>query len=268
MGPLGYATRMRSGESVMRAACSVALVVVAVAFGASPVRSADIKPAVVFDIGGKFDKSFNEGVYNGAEKFKEETGIAVAEFEPTNETQREQALRRFAQRGQDPIVAVGFSQAVALEKVAKEFPNIKFAIIDSVVEAAQRAVGRVQGARGLVPGRHAGGDGVEDRQGRLRRRHGHPADPQASQCGYEQGVKYANPKAEVIAEHDRHDAGRLERSRPRRRARQGPVRPRRRRGLCRRRRHRHRRAAGRQGSRQARRSASIPTRTTCIPARC
>src|SRR3990167_11249411 len=93
-----------------------------------------IKPAVIYSTGGKFDKSFNEGVSAGAERFKKETAIAVAEFEPSNETQFEQALRRFAQRGQDPIIAVGFSQAVALEKVAKEFPNIHFTIIDSVVK--------------------------------------------------------------------------------------------------------------------------------------
>ena len=61
---------------------------------------AAIKPAVVYSTGGKFDKSFNEGVSAGAEQFKKETGIAFAEFEPSNETQFEQALRRFAQRGQ------------------------------------------------------------------------------------------------------------------------------------------------------------------------
>ncbi len=92
-----------------------------------------IKPAVVYANGGKFDKSFNEGVSNGAEKFRSETKIAVADFEPVNETQFEQAQRRFAQRGQDPIIAVGFSQAVALEKVAKEYPKTRFTIIDSVV---------------------------------------------------------------------------------------------------------------------------------------
>ena len=73
------------------------------------------KPAIVYSTGGKFDKSFNEGVSQGAQRFNKETGIAIAEFEPNNETQFEQAHRRFAQRGQDPIVAVGFSQAVALE---------------------------------------------------------------------------------------------------------------------------------------------------------
>ena len=48
------------------------------------VSAADIEPAVVFDMGGKFDKSFNDGVYNGVEKFKDETGIKYREFEVTN----------------------------------------------------------------------------------------------------------------------------------------------------------------------------------------
>ena len=61
---------------------------------ASAATAADISPAVVFDMGGKFDKSFNQGVYDGVERFKKETGIEYREFEVTNETQREQALRR------------------------------------------------------------------------------------------------------------------------------------------------------------------------------
>ena len=59
-------------------------------------------------MGGKFDKSFNEAAYNGAEKFKAETGIDYLEFEITNESQREQAMRRMAQRA-DIVVAVGFA---------------------------------------------------------------------------------------------------------------------------------------------------------------
>jgi basic membrane protein A len=92
------------------------------------------KPAVVFDMGGKFDKSFNEGVFNGVERFKKETGIAYDEFEVTNPSQREQALRNFARRGNDPIIGVGFAQEDAMKKVAAEFPNLRFAIIDSVVD--------------------------------------------------------------------------------------------------------------------------------------
>ena len=112
----------------------VFLAVSAAALFAGSALAADDKPAVLFDIGGKFDKSFNEGIYNGAEKFKTESGIAYGEFEIAQEAQREQALRKFADDGYSPIIAAGFAQAAALEKVAKEYPDLKFAIIDMVVD--------------------------------------------------------------------------------------------------------------------------------------
>jgi basic membrane protein A len=96
--------------------------------------AADINPAIIYDLGGKFDKSFNEAAYNGAEKFKTDTGIEYAEFEITNEAEREQALRRFAEDGHNPIVMAGFLWAPVLEKVAPEFADTSFAIIDAVVE--------------------------------------------------------------------------------------------------------------------------------------
>ncbi len=90
----------------------------------------EFKPAVVYDIGSKFDKSFNEGVWNGVQKFSEETGVKVAEFQIVNETQREQAMRRLVERGATMVIAVGFSQADALDAVAADFPDRQFAIID------------------------------------------------------------------------------------------------------------------------------------------
>jgi basic membrane protein A len=96
--------------------------------------AADIKPAVVYDLGGKNDKSFNESAFMGAEKFKADTGIEYRDFEPQNDSQREQALRKFAEQGFTPIVAIGFSQAQAVEKVATDFPNLQFAIVDMVVD--------------------------------------------------------------------------------------------------------------------------------------
>ncbi|MBK5566552.1 BMP family ABC transporter substrate-binding protein [Ensifer sp. 2YAB10] len=96
--------------------------------------AADIKPAIIYDLGGKFDKSFNEAAFNGAEKFKTETGVEYREFEIANDAQREQALRRFASDGNSPIVMAGFNWAASLEKIAPEYPDIKFAIIDMVVE--------------------------------------------------------------------------------------------------------------------------------------
>ncbi|MBU0584136.1 MAG: BMP family ABC transporter substrate-binding protein [Alphaproteobacteria bacterium] len=99
-----------------------------------PAFAADIKPALLYDLGGKFDKSFNEAAYNGAEKFKSETGVEYVEFEVSNASQREQALRRFAEDGRNPIVMTGFSWAESLDKVATDFPDLQFAIVDMVVD--------------------------------------------------------------------------------------------------------------------------------------
>ncbi len=106
----------------------------AAAFVALPALAADVQPAILYDLGGKFDKSFNEAAYAGAEKFKKDTGIAYRDFEIQNDAQREQALRNFARRGASPIIAIGFTQASSVTAVAKEFPNLKFAIIDMVVD--------------------------------------------------------------------------------------------------------------------------------------
>ena len=73
------------------------------------VQAADFKPAVVYDLGGKFDKSFNEGISNGVKRFSDETGIDVLEFELSNEAQREQALRRMVQRGATIVLGIGFA---------------------------------------------------------------------------------------------------------------------------------------------------------------
>jgi basic membrane protein A and related proteins len=99
-----------------------------------PAFATDIKPAIIYDLGGKFDKSFNEAAFNGAEKFKTDNSIEYRDFEIQNDAQREQALRKFAEDGNNPIVMPGFSWATALEKVAVDFPDTKFVIIDGVVD--------------------------------------------------------------------------------------------------------------------------------------
>jgi basic membrane protein A len=100
----------------------------------SVARAADFSPAIVYDFGGKFDRSFNQSASEGAERFKKDTGINVREFEITNAAQREQAMRQLAKRGATIIVAIGFTQASAVERVAKEFPQVKFTIVDAVVD--------------------------------------------------------------------------------------------------------------------------------------
>lgn len=92
-------------------------------------------PAIIYDLGGKFDKSFNESAYNGAERWAKETGGTYAEVEIQTDAQREQAIRRFAEAGNNPIVMAGFSWSTPLSEVAADYPDTKFAVIDGVVEA-------------------------------------------------------------------------------------------------------------------------------------
>uniref|UniRef100_UPI004047FB63 BMP family lipoprotein n=1 Tax=Yoonia sp. TaxID=2212373 RepID=UPI004047FB63 len=93
------------------------------------------QPAIIFDLGGKFDKSFNESAFTGAQRWADETGGSFDEVELQSDAQREQALRRFAENGNNPIVMAGFAFATALEEVAGDYPDTKFQIIDMVVDA-------------------------------------------------------------------------------------------------------------------------------------
>ena len=92
------------------------------------------EPALIFDLGGKFDKSFNEAAFTGAERWKAETGGTYKELEMQSEAQREQALRRLAETGANPIVMTGFAFGEVLGKIAPDYPDTKFVIIDMVVD--------------------------------------------------------------------------------------------------------------------------------------
>ena len=155
------------------------------------------EPALIFDLGGKFDKSFNESAFNGATRWATENNRSFKEIELQSDAQREQALRRFAESGANPIVMAGFMFATALGEVAKDYPDTKFAIIDMVVDAPN--------VRSVVFNEHEGSYLV----GMLA--------AQASKtgtvgfiggmdiplirkfaCGYVQGVKSVNPDAVVV----------------------------------------------------------------------
>ena len=159
---------------------------------------ADYKPAVIYDMGGKFDKSFNEGVYNGVQKFVAETGIEVMEFEVTNATQRQQAMEKMIQRGATLVLGVGFAQADAIDKVAEANPDVMFAIIDvywldrpnirqytfkehegSYLVGIAAAMATKSGTVGFVGGL----------DGPLIN---------AFQCGYEQGIHATNPEVKLL----------------------------------------------------------------------
>jgi basic membrane protein A len=154
-------------------------------------------PAVTFDVGGKFDRSFNQAAYDGAERFKKETGVQYAEFEVRNAAEREQSIRNLARRGASVVVAVGFNNRSAVETVAREFPNVKFTLIDSVVELpnVQSIVFREHEGSFLV-GMLAAMASKSGKVGFV----GGMDIPLIRKFykGYEEGAKYANPKADVL----------------------------------------------------------------------
>ncbi len=156
------------------------------------------EPAIIYDLGGKFDKSFNESAYTGAQRWADETGESFAEFEIQSDAQREQAIRRFAENGNNPIVMAGFSWATPLSEAAADYPDTTFVIIDGVVEA--------DNVRSIVFSEHEGSylvgmlAAMASETGTvgfvggmdipLIRKFG---------CGYAQGVKAVNEDATVIA---------------------------------------------------------------------
>jgi basic membrane protein A len=101
---------------------------------ATSAAAANPKLAIVYDAGGKFDKSFNQSAFEGAERFKKETGITYLEAQAASDTQAEQMLRNLARKQTDLIAAIGFSQTQAVQKVAKEFPKVRFVLIDAIAK--------------------------------------------------------------------------------------------------------------------------------------
>ena len=155
------------------------------------------EPAIIFDLGGKFDKSFNEAAFNGATKWATETGGTFKELEMQSEAQREQALRSLAESGANPVVMTGFAFGDVLNTVAPDFPDTKFAIIDMVVDQPNvKSVVFTEHEGSYLVGMMAG---LASKTGTvgfiggmdipLIRRFG---------CGYAQGVMAANPAAKVV----------------------------------------------------------------------
>jgi len=159
------------------------------------------KIGVIYDSGGKFDKSFNELAYNTAMRVVNELGWDLIEFEAANSTQIEQGMRKVADRGATLIVAMGFAQADAVAAVAPNYPDINFVNVDvcwlddpagNIYQACYKehegsflvgviaAMASKTGKVGFV-----GGMDIP-----LIRKF---------QGGYEQGAKYANPDIEVFS---------------------------------------------------------------------
>ena len=92
-----------------------------------------MRVGIVFDIGGKNDRSFNAAAWEGVKRAEHDMPICLYDVEPGNPTSIEPAMRAFAEKGFDLIVGVGFAQGPILQRVATDYPNIKFAIVDGVI---------------------------------------------------------------------------------------------------------------------------------------
>ena len=155
------------------------------------------EPALIFDLGGKFDKSFNEAAYTGAQRWADETGGSYKELEMQSEAQREQALRRLAQSGANPIVMTGFAFGDVLNTVAPDYPETKFAIIDMVVDQPNvHSVVFTEEQGSYLVGMMAAQASKTGTVGFI----GGMDIPLIRKfaCGYVQGVKAVNPEAKVI----------------------------------------------------------------------
>ncbi|AXI41522.1 BMP family protein [Sulfitobacter sp. SK011] len=156
------------------------------------------EPALIFDLGGKFDKSFNEAAFGGAQRWAEETGETFREIELQSEAQREQALRRFAEAGANPIIMTGFAFGDILNQVAPDYPETDFAIIDMVVDQPN--------VRSVVFNEHEGSylvgmmAAMASKTGTVGFIGGMDIPLiRKFACGYAQGVKAVNADATVIA---------------------------------------------------------------------
>ncbi|MBF9034563.1 BMP family ABC transporter substrate-binding protein [Rhodobacterales bacterium HKCCE2091] len=155
-------------------------------------------PAVIFDLGGKFDRSFNEAAYNGAQLWADETGGSYGEIELQNDAQREQAIRRLAEQGYNPIVMAGFAHGSVLDAVAGDYPDTTFVIIDAVVDQPN--------VQSIVFQEHEGSylvgvlAAMASESGTVGFIGGMDI-PLISRfaCGYAQGVVATNPDATVLA---------------------------------------------------------------------
>ena len=164
-----------------------------------------IRVGIVFDIGGKNDRSFNAAAWEGVKRAEQELPICLYDVEPGNPTSIEPAMRAFAEKGFDLIVGVGFAQGPILKRVATDYPEIKFAIVDGVIFEDDGKTPKSNVAS-LVFREHEGSYLVgmiaaeKSRTGVLGFLGGMDIPLiHRFQEGYEEGAKAVNPKIQVIA---------------------------------------------------------------------
>ncbi|CAA9420727.1 MAG: ABC transporter, substrate-binding protein (cluster 11, riboflavin/purine nucleoside/unknown) [uncultured Pyrinomonadaceae bacterium] len=180
-----------------------------VSFGCSAKTEArkdcQIRVGIVFDIGGKNDRSFNAAAWDGVRRAEKDLPICLHDVEPGNPTSIEPAMRAFAEKNFDLIIGVGFAQGPIMQKVADDYPEIKFAIVDGVIFEKDGKTPK-QNVASLVFREHEGSYLVgmiaaqKSKTGVLGFVGGMDIPLiHRFKTGYEEGAKSVNPNATVIA---------------------------------------------------------------------
>jgi basic membrane protein A and related proteins len=164
----------------------------------SEADKAKVHVGIVFDIGGKDDRSFNASAWEGVKRAAKDFPIVLRDVEPGDPTSVEPAIRAFAERNYDLVIGVGFEQMPVVERVAKDYPNVNFVIIDGVIDLPNVA--------SLVFKEHQGSylvgmiAAMKSQTGTIGFIGGMDIPLiHKFETGYEEGAKAANPKINVIA---------------------------------------------------------------------
>lgn len=167
--------------------------VLALSVSASP-----LQVGLTLDKGGRDDKSFNASAYQGGLRAEKELGIRLKTVTASDDTAIEPSLRTFAQKKFDLVIGIGFVFRTAVEKVAKDFPNTKFLVIDTEVNAPNvRSILFNEHEGSYLVGALAGLTTKTNKVGFI----GGMDIPliQRFRLGYEAGVKSTNPKAQIVS---------------------------------------------------------------------
>jgi len=166
-------------------------------FGAGEAEADGPRIALILSFGGLGDEAFNDAAYKGYQMAEEDFDIDLTYVEPADIAEFEDHQRAYAELGYDLIIAIGFYQEDALEQVAQEYPDVDFAIVDTVVDLPNVASITFKEHEGsFLVGVLAGKMTETDRVGFV----GGLEIPliRKFQVGFEEGVQYANPNAEVL----------------------------------------------------------------------
>ena len=202
-------------QSLLRLMCGLGILILAAGCAkqsaentAASGKKGSIQVGLAFDIGGRGDKSFNDAAYSGLERACKEYGLEMGKdvefFEPTEAADRESALRQLASKNKDIIIGVGFIYSDDINRVAKDFPNTKFACVDYVVPENPKDIpANVVGLKfkeeegSFLVGALAA---LVSKTGKIGFVGGMKSPLiKKFEAGYIAGAKYANPKIQVFS---------------------------------------------------------------------